>query len=70
MLVNVLYGLITKIVYSVLRKSVVPEPTMAPTKLGRFRLQAAPAPFLNIFHFELFKSELLMQVCFGSHLPL
>ena len=54
------------------------EPTPAPTKLGCLRLwgkkrplqaAAAPAPYANIFHFELLKSELLMQVFFGSHLP-
>ena len=32
--------------------------------------KAAPAPYTNIFHFEFLKSELLMQVFFGSHLPL
>ena len=53
-----------------LQQSEVPEPTPAPTKLGRFRLQAAPAPYTNIFHFELLKGELLMQVFFVSHLPL
>ena len=57
-----------------LRKSEVLEPTPAPTKLGRLRLsakkKAAPAPCTNIFHFELLKSELLMKVFFGSHLPL
>ena len=54
-------------------KSEVPEP--APTKLGRLRhqakkggsrrLQAAPAPYTNSFHFELLNSEFLMQVFFG-----
>ena len=59
-----------------LRKSEVPELTPAPTKLGRPRLQAkrrlqsAPAPYTNSFHFELLESELLMQVFFRSHLPL
>ena len=50
----------------------VSEPTPAPTKSGQLRLQAkkaARAPYTNIFHFELW-SELLMQVFFGSHLPL
>ena len=32
--------------------------------------KAAPAPYTNSFHFELLKSELLMKVFFGSHLPL
>ena len=31
---------------------------------------AAPAPYTNSFHFELLKSQFLMQVSFGSHLPL
>ena len=50
----------------------VPEPTPAPTYLGRLRLQAkkaAPAPYTKIFHFELLKSELLIQVYFGPYLP-
>ena len=48
------------------------EPTSAPTYLGRLRLQAkkaAPAPYTNIFHFELLKSKLLIQVYFGPYLP-
>ena len=61
-----------------LRRSEVLEPTPAPTKLvrlwllakkgssRRLRLHIVP----NIFHFELLKSELLMQVFFGSHLLL
>ena len=39
-----------------LRKSEVPEPTPAATKLGRLKLQpkkAAPAPHTKICHFEL-----------------
>ena len=32
------------------------------------RLHAATAPYTNIFHLELLKSELLLQVFFGSHL--
>ena len=58
-----------------LRKSEVPEPTpaLAPTKLGRLQpKKAAPAlaPYTNFFHFELLKSELIMQVFFESHLLL
>ena len=34
------------------------------------RLQAAPAPYTNIFHFDFLIREFLMQVFFGSHLPL
>ena len=41
----------------------VPEPTQVPTYLGRLRLQAkkgrlqaAPAPYTNNFHFKLSKS--------------
>ena len=45
-----------------LRKFEVPEPTPVSTKLGRLRLQAAPAPYTNIVHFDLLKSELIMQV--------
>ena len=33
-------------------------------------LQAAPAHYTNIFHFERLKIELLIQVFFRSHLPL
>ena len=36
---------------------------------GSSQKKAAPAPYTNNFHFELLKSELLMQVFFGSHLP-
>ena len=42
----------------------------APASGKKRRLQAAPAPYTNSFHFELLKSEILMQVFFGSHLPL
>ena len=41
----------------------------APAPGKKRRLQVAPAPYTNIFHFELLKSELLKQVFFGSHLP-
>ena len=34
------------------------------------RLQAAPAPYTKIFHYELLKSELLKQVYFGPYSPL
>ena len=34
------------------------------------RLQATSAPCTNNFHLELIKSESVMQVFFGSHLPL
>ena len=37
---------------------------------GSDQIGSAPAPYTNIYHFELLKSELLMQVFFGSHLPL
>ena len=42
----------------------------APAPGKKRRLQAALAPYTKSFHFELLKSELLMQVFFGSHLPL
>ena len=46
-------------------------PAPAPGK--KRRLQAAPAPapapYTKIFHFELLKSELLIQVYFGPYLP-
>ena len=54
-----------------LRKSEVPEPTPAPTELGRLRLQAIKggsrpqadlAPYTNSCPFELLKSELLIEV--------
>ena len=34
------------------------------------QIGSAPAPCTNIFHFELLKSQFVMQVFFGSHLPL
>ena len=58
-----------------LQAAKVPEPTPAPAPiyLGRLWLQAkktAPAPYTKIiFHFELFKSELVIQVYFGPYLP-
>ena len=42
----------------------------APAPGKKRGLQAAPTPNTNSFHFELLKSEFLMQVFFGSHLPL
>ena len=57
-----------------LRESEFPE--LSPTKLGRLRLQAkkggfsSMSPYTNIFHFELLKRELLMEVFFGSLIPL
>ena len=42
----------------------------APARGKKRRLQAAPAPNTNIFHFEFLKSVLIMQVFFGSYLPL
>ena len=36
----------------------------APAQGKKRRLQAALAPYTNIFHFELLKSELLVQVFF------
>ena len=41
----------------------------APAPGKKRRLQAAPAPYTKIFHFELLKSELLIQVYFGPYLP-
>ena len=64
-LINICKKVILNWENTVMRKSEVPEPTPVPTKLGRLRLQAKKAaPYSNIFHFELLKSELL------SHLPL
>ena len=34
------------------------------------QIGSAPAPITNIFHFELLPNKLLMEVFFGSHLPL
>ena len=42
----------------------------APAPGKKRRIQAATAPYTNSFHFELLKSELLMQVFLRSHLPL
>ena len=42
----------------------------APAPGKKRRLQAAPASYSNIFHFEFLKIELLMQVFFGSQLQL
>ena len=47
-----------------LRKSEVPEPAPASTKLGRLRLQAGPAPYTKISTFELWKCKLLIHVFF------
>ena len=50
----------------------VPEPTPAPTYLGRLQLQAkkaAPTPYTKIIHFELVKSEILIPFYFGPYLP-
>ena len=41
----------------------------APVTGKKRRFQAAPAPYTYIFHFELLKRALLIQVFFGSHLP-
>ena len=37
---------------------------------GSDQIGSAPAPYTNIFPFEFLKGEILMQVFFGSHLPL
>ena len=54
-----------------LRKSEVPEPTPAATKLGRLKLQpkkAAPAPHTKICHFELLEQLIFNVSLFGSYL--
>ena len=42
----------------------------APATGKKRRFQTAPAPCTKISHFELIRSELVMQVVFGPHLPL
>ena len=44
-------------------------PAPAPGKKRRLQAAPAPAPYSKIFHFELLKSKLLLQVYFGPYLP-